>query len=771
MSDSSDERTLSQSDYELPSRVVGPYALVRLLGTGGMGEVWQAEQTEPFRRTVAVKLIKPGMDTRAVIARFDSERQALALMQHPNIAKVYDAGTTPAGRPYFVMEYVPGPPITDYADRHRLTLKQRLRLFLQVCDGVQHAHHKAIIHRDLKPPNVLVEEVDGQPRPKIIDFGLAKALGLQLTDKTLFTEAGAAVGTPAYMSPEQADSNESNVDTRTDVYSLGVILYELLVGALPFDFKESKRLGREAMLRQVLTEDPPRPSTRLKLLGPSSKSPAAQRREDERSLERKLRGELDWITVKALERERNRRYGSPTELAADIQRYLQNQAVVARPPSTSYRAAKFVARHRFAVASGFAAAALLTGFAITSAIQARRIARERDRANREAAASQRVADFMTSIFRVSDPSEARGNTVTARELLDRASSQVASELAKDPELQAQMMDVMGTAYLGLGMNSRARPLLEQSADLRTRVLGPENAATLLSKHHLAAAFYSEGRFAEAEKLDREVLALRRRVLGPEDPDTLRTMNNLANVVARQGRGMPDGPEHEARLAEAERLQREGLEIARRILGPEHPNTLGWMTNLAGTLGDQERYAEAAQLEQETIAIQRRVLGPDHPNTLGSTNNLAYALERLHRYGDAEALYREVLEIQRRVLGPEHPDSLLTMDNLNNTIAEQGRYAEAEKLCRETLEIRRRVLGSEHPDTALSAYELSGLLARQGRGNEALSFLHHAVDHGLEPSLALGLENEDDFKTLRNDPRFIALVAHAKERGAGAQKAK
>src|SRR5450432_3321860 len=300
--DARDDATLSEGSLLSSVQSIGPYRLVQRQGVGGMGEVWRAEQTEPLRRTVALKLIKAGMDTKAVVARFDSERQALALMDHPNIAKVFDAGATPEGRPYFVMEYVPGLPITDYCDKHRLTLKERLALFMQVCDGVQHAHQKAIIHRDLKPSNVLVEELDHKPVPKIIDFGLAKATGSRLTDMTMFTEVGVMLGTPAYMSPEQADSQERNIDTRTDVYSLGVILYQLLVGSLPFSSHDQRDQGTEVMLRKIREQEPTRPSTKIKSLGDSSSEFALQRREEPQALARHLRGELDWITLKALEK-------------------------------------------------------------------------------------------------------------------------------------------------------------------------------------------------------------------------------------------------------------------------------------------------------------------------------------------------------------------------------------------------------------------------------------------------------------------------------------
>ena len=354
---------LTLTDVSVPSSFssIGPYRLVHMLGVGGMGEVWRAEQTAPFHRTVALKLIKVGMDTRAVVARFESERQALALMEHPNIAKVFDAGATPEGRPFFVMEYVPGLPITTYCDNHRLTIKERLALFTQVCDGVQHAHQKAIIHRDLKPSNVLVGEFDQKPVPKIIDFGLAKATGPRLSQATMYTEVGGVVGTPDYMSPEQADSAERNIDTRTDVYSLGVILYELLVGALPFSSREMGGAGTPAMLQKMRAQEPTLPSSKLKSLGESSEDSAAKRQEQPQALRRHLRGELDWITMKALEKDRTRRYGSPSELAADINRYMKNEPVLAGQPSTMYRAGKFVQRHRFGVSVAAAVALLLIG--------------------------------------------------------------------------------------------------------------------------------------------------------------------------------------------------------------------------------------------------------------------------------------------------------------------------------------------------------------------------------------------------------------------------
>jgi len=758
MPDSSDE-TLSKSAVEHSFVSIGPYRLVQMLAVGGMGEVWRAEQTEPFHRTVALKLIKAGMDTRAVVARFESERQALALMEHPNIAKVFDAGTTPVGRPYFVMEYVPGLAITDYCDKHKLTIKERLALFMQVCEGVQHAHQKGVIHRDLKPSNVLVEELDSKAVPKIIDFGLAKAMGQRLTEMTMFTEVGGMVGTPDYMSPEQADRNERNIDTRTDVYSLGVILYELLVGALPFGSQELRAAGVEAMLQKVRQEEPLRPSTKLRTLGQSSKDSAVKRREEPESLQRHLRGELDWITMKALDKERTRRYGSPAELAADIERHLHDQPVLAGPPSASYRASKFVRRHRFGVGVAAAALLLLVTFAITMALQARRIAKERDRANREAETSKRVSEFMTNMFKVSDPGQARGNSVTAREILDKASKEIRAGLSTDPEVQAQMMHVMGGVYDNLGLYPQAQSLFTDAVETRRHVLGAENRKTLQSMSRLSGVLREQGNYAQAEQLQRDALATQLRTLGTEDPDTLDSMSQLASILYS-----------EARYGDAEKYGRTALDSQRRILGAEHASTLWSMDVLASVYSDEGRLADAEKLFAEGLAIRRRVLGPDHPDTLSLMDGYATTLAQEHHNDEAEKLLRETLSVRSRVLGPDHRDTLMSMNNLANMLFVEARYNEAERLERETLDLQRRVLGPNHPDTAMSIYNLGGIALHKGKRDEALSLLREAVDHGLAPNIALYLEKDPDLEPLHSDPRFTALIAHAKERAAAAQKA-
>ncbi len=695
---------LTIASVSIPRTVIGPYQLLELIGEGGMGEVWLAEQKQPVRRRVAIKLIKAGMDTREVVARFESERQALALMDHPAIAKVFDAGSTPEGRPYFVMEYVAGVPITTYCDKHKLTVRQRMELFIHVCEGVQHAHQKAIIHRDLKPSNILVTEVDGKPTPRIIDFGVAKALSQKLSAGTMYTRVGTIVGTLGYISPEQADSAGEDIDTRTDVYSLGVVLYELLVGALPLDFQ---KLAYDEVLRRLREQDAPRPSTKLLTLGGGSAITAQNRSADPPTLIRQLRGDPDAIALKALEKDRARRYPSASELAADIGRYLRNEPVIAHPPSTAYRAGKYVRRHKLGVGAALIAVLLLTGVAIVQSVELRRIRLERDRADR-------ITQFMTGMFRVSNPSEARGNTVTAQEILDKASTEIVAGLRNDPELQAKMMYTMAETYDGLGLYSRAQPLLERAIEIQRHVLGSRNAETLTSMSHLAEILALENHWDAAEKIQREVLDAQRHVLGPESPDTLWSMVNLAFILDWEGR-----------YAEAEKLQRAALEIRRRTLRPEHPDTIFVMSCLADTLQSLGRFSEAENLAQEAVNTQRRALGPEHPDTLGSMKILAKILNDEHRYAESASMARQVLEAQRRILGSQHGDTEDTMELLADSLAKEGLYPEAEKLVREELENDKR-LGPES-GTIITASDLAWILHQEGHLAEAEAVNREAIE--------------------------------------------
>jgi serine/threonine protein kinase len=776
---------------------IGPYHLLRILGEGGMGQVWLAEQTTPLKRKVALKLIRAGTYDGVTLERFQSERQSLAMMNHPAIAKVFDAGATPEGQPYFVMEFVEGRPITEYCDRKQLSIPERLKLFLQLCDGVQHAHQKAVIHRDLKPANVLVFDADGKATPRIIDFGLAKALTPLASGETMFTQVGSFLGTPGYMSPEQADPGVLDVDTRTDVYSLGVILYELLTGALPFGPKPARKVPLSELLRQLREDDPALPSTQVGKKATTEREVAmalAESRQTEpKRLVTQLRGDLDWITLKALEKDRSRRYGTASELASDIQRYLNSEPVLARPASVGYRLRKYVRRHRAGVAAAFIVIALLISSTVLELVQLQQTRRERDRATRERDRATRVTDFMTNMFNVADPSESRGNNITAREILDKGSKEVESGLANDPEIQAQMMNVMGVVYDKLGLYRQSEALLRKAAGTRektlghdnadtlqswnalsgpllhegkrteaekvlratvaaqTKVLGLEHPDTLTSMHNLANVLLHEAHYQEAEQLDRQVLAARLRVLGPEHPDTIRSMENLAIILARQNH-LPDAAPMEERV----------VELRRRLLGSTHPDTLNSIVNLANVYMYQHRYAEAEKLQREVLGIQQHVSGADHPDSISAMANLGLTLAYEHRYADAEQLERDTVESARRALGPEHPDTLHYMNNLADTLDAEHKDVEAESITRTVYEAQRRVVGVAHPDTAISAYNLGQLLLRRGHTEEALPLLREGVLHGPLIMFA-GIETDPDLKKLHGDPRFAEIVALARNR--------
>jgi eukaryotic-like serine/threonine-protein kinase len=672
-SDAPPPTTRTLESTETAGAVIGRYHLLQKIGEGGMGEVWLAEQKEPVRRRVALKLVKAGMNSREVIARFESERQALALMEHPAIAKVFDAGSTPQGAPYFVMEYVAGVPITAYCDNHRLSTRERLLLFTHVCEGVQHAHQKAIIHRDLKPSNILVTEVDGRPAPKIIDFGVAKALTHQLTADTMFTRVGALVGTPEYMSPEQALSSTEDIDTRTDVYSLGIILYELLAGAPPL---ELRRIAFDEFLRRLREDDAPKPSTRLRSQDPATSTEVARKRRTEpQTLAKLMRGDLDSIALKALEKDRARRYGSPSDLAADIARYLNNEAVLAVAPSAAYRARKFTRRHRWGLTTACAFALVLIAATIVSV-------RQSVRANREAAASQAVNDFLRNdlLAQASATSQSQAGVkvdpdIKVRTALDRAAARIGGKFPQQPEVEASIRETMGETYLDLRLFAEARRQLERALELRRTVSGPENLQTLKTMGHLARAYDEEGKVSQAEALQTQALQVARRVLGPDHPTTLAGMYTLAVVYSDQ-----------RKYAQAEALDNQVFETRRRVLGPEHPETLSSMGALAADYFYQRKYPQAEALESQVLQIRRRILGPDHPDALNTMNSLAVIYDREGKYPQAEDLDRQVLEVRRRVLGPEHPDTLVSVSNLGIAYRSQGKYAQAEAIYRAWLAI-------------------------------------------------------------------------------------
>jgi eukaryotic-like serine/threonine-protein kinase len=665
------------------------FQLLRKLGEGGMGQVWLAEQVSPVRRQVALKLIKAGIYDEACVERFQSERQSLAIMDHPAIARVFDAGSTPQGAPYFVMEYVAGVSITAYCDSHRLNTRERLELFVRVCEGVQHAHQKAIIHRDLKPSNILVTEVDGRPAPKIIDFGVAKALTRKLATEMTFTCAGAIVGTPEYMSPEQAGSPGEDIDTRTDVYSLGAVFYELLAGVPPLDLRP---IPFEEFLRRLREEEPPKPSTRI------------------RCQAKEICGDLDSIALKALEKDRLRRYSSPSDFAADIQRYLKNEAVLAVPPSLGYRAGKFARRYRGPLATACAFVLVLILAAAISIWQSVRATKQRDRADAESAAAQAIDDFLQNdLLGQASPANQPGPNakpnphLEVRTALDRAAARIAGRFDRQPDVEAAIRGTIGQTYLDLGLYPEARTQLERAFDLHSRVLGPENPKTLRTMSRLGTAARHQGKYAESEALFRRAMETQRRVLGAGHGDTLYSMNGLGTAYRGEGK-----------YAQAEALDRQDLEIRRRLLGPEHPNTLVPMTNLALDYREQGKYSLAEEISSQTLEMKRRVLGPEHPATLKSMNNLADIYSIQGKYAIAGKIYRETAQIQSRVLGREHPDTLLSMNNLAETFIYQRKYEQAGKLLNQTLEIKSRVFGPGDPNTLYTLWDFAFMYQREGK---------------------------------------------------------
>jgi non-specific serine/threonine protein kinase/serine/threonine-protein kinase len=647
------------------------------------------------------------MDSARVVARFNAERQALAVMDHPAIAKVFDAGTTPEGRPFFAMEYVRGESITSYCNKHRLTIQERLELFIQLCDGVQHAHQKGIIHRDLKPSNVLVTITDDRPVPRIIDFGIAKAVAQPLTEHSLFTELGMFVGTPEYMSPEQAEMTPLDVDTRSDVYSLGLVLYELLTGMLPFDRDALRKSGLDAMRRTIREAEAPRPSTRITKATSGSGDVATQRRTQPARLASLLRGDLDWITIKALEKDRTRRYATANALAVDIRRHLADEPVSAGPPGAAYRAAKFVRRHRASVSAAISLVVVLAAVAGLMAVQARRIAQERDRANQEAATARQVSDFLVGLFKVSDPSEARGNTLTAREILDRGARQLEGGLRDQPRVQARLQATIGTVFTGLGLYSEAQPLLDRAFQTQKRVVGEDTIETVATEHALADVYWYLEKYREAEPLYRDVIQRRTRLLGEDHQDTMKANFDLAGLYAL-----------EKRWDEFERLARDTLARQRRVLGDAHQDTVSSLNNLQYFYFQRGRYADAEPLALEVLEARRRAVGHDHPDTLRAMHNVATIYAASNRHDEAEATFLKTIEDKRRVLGDEHPDTCITLRRLAALYLTQKRYTAAEPLALAAYNGYAKRLGEHHAETRRSIEQLVTLYTATGQPAKA-----------------------------------------------------
>jgi eukaryotic-like serine/threonine-protein kinase len=670
---------------EKPGDKIGHYKLLQQIGEGGCGVVYMAEQEEPIRRRVAFKVIKLGMDTKQVIARFEAERQALALMDHPNIARVLDAGATDTGRPYFVMELVRGIRITDYCDQNNLCTEERLNLFIQVCHAIQHAHQKGIIHRDIKPSNILVTLNDGVPVPKVIDFGIAKATGGQLlTDKTLFTAFEQFIGTPTYMSPEQAEMTSLDIDTRSDVYALGVLLYELLTGHTPFDAKRLLSAGLDGMRRIIREQEPLRPSTCFSTLDEAEQTTVAKRRSSEPTrLIHQVQGDLDWIVMKCLEKDRTRRYETANGLANDILRHLNNEAVRARPPSRLYRFRQLVRRNKLVfAATGAVLLALLLGLALSTWLffregQAlrRTVAAEaaesrlREQAETEAVKSRQVARFLKDMLEGVGPSVALGrDTTMLREILDKTAERVGNDLTNQPEVELELRYIIGSAYHELGQFGAAAEMQRRALDLARTVHGKDDVKVADCLFVLACSLVRQINNAEAEQLFREALTMRRKLLGDKHPAVAQSLMGLGEVFGSEGR-----------RDEAESRLREALAILKQLPGTNKAVVVDALGTLATITWQHGKLAEAETLQRETLRQTRELWGSAHPFYAVALNNLGNILCSRNKPAEAERLQREALELDRRFKGAEHADSVNDFNNLLVTLSQQGKRDEAEPL--------------------------------------------------------------------------------------------
>ena len=737
----------------LPGTVIaGRYKLLEAIGEGGMGAVWVAEQMQPVRRKVALKLIKAGMDSKSVLARFEAERQALAVMDHPSIAKVLDGGLTETGRPFFVMEYVKGVPITEYCDATRLSVPERLNLFVQVCHAVQHAHQKGIIHRDLKPSNILVAPYDDKPVPKVIDFGLAKAIHQSLTERTLHTAHETVLGTPLYMSPEQAQLNNLDVDTRSDIYSLGVLLYELLTGTTPLEKQRFKEAVWDEIKRIIREEEAPRPSTRLSSSNTLASLAAGRQIEPER-LTKLVRGELDWIVMKSLEKDRARRYETANGFAMDVQRFLAGDPVLAVPPSTTYRLRKFARKHRAGLATAAAIMLLLVAGVALSTWQAVRATNaeaaalaerdqkeqarqaeeaqrkeaetQRDRAAKaekeakeQAAIAQAVNDFLQKdLLAQASPDHEPDRDLKLRTLLDRAAQKIEGKFDRQPLVEASIRQTVVETYIALGLFAAAQPHLERAFDLRRSHLGEEHRSTLKSLNDLAFVLREQGKIADAVALYRRTLDLRRRALGEEDPDTVITMSELELLLERQGNP-----------AEAELLLRKVVAVRRRVHGDEHPWTLSAMSRLMDVQQAQGKLTVADQeaARRKLLEATRRVHGDAHPVVVMNLTDLVELLWRQGKLEEAERLCRDGLETARRVLGEEHHRTLVLTIYLGELLRGRGDAAAAEPLLVKGLESSRRSVGDEHWTTLAALATLAALYRDQGKYDQAEALAAEAV---------------------------------------------
>ncbi len=736
---------------------IGPYRLQRLIGRGGMGAVFLAERADgQFERQVAVKLIRPGQASEDAVRRFLAERQILSRLQHPAIARLYDGGVTANGLPYYVMEYVDGAPVTLWCDERRLPIQDRLRLFQTICEAVDYAHRNLTVHRDLKPGNILVT---AEGRAKLLDFGIAKLLAAPDAPAPALTATRHRPLTPEYAAPEQFSGGA--VTTATDVYGLGVVLYELLAGRRPHG---AKTTSWEELERAVAGEEPAAPSAAV------DEAAAGARGSRLDKLRKALAGDLDKICIKALHKEPDRRYHSAAQLRDDIGRHLNGLPVAARPDTRRYRAAKFVRRHRAGVATAAGVFLLVAGFAAVVAVQAVRLARERDKA-------RRVSELFVDLFTVADPDRARGETVSVREILDRGAESIDRGLAGQDDVQSSLMETVGRVYHKLGLYERAAPLLEKAVVLKARAFGVEDREVAEATHRLGLLLNDQGRYDAAIMTLQRALELRRKTLGPQDPLLAQSMTYLGLAHLRKGdikaaeplfteavsRHRRTGRAPPADFADSltglamlhygkgayavsEPLMREALGLQRTALGADHPQIADTLNNLGSVLSRLGRDAEAEPIQREALAIHRKTRGGDHPRVATTLNNLALILFVRGDYAGAEPLYRESLAIRRVKLAAAHPDLAQSLSNLGLLLQNTERFDESEKLYAEALAIRRKTLGPRHVNIVQSLNNLGQLLQAKGDPARAEALLRESLDMvrallgGQHPFTAISLNN-------------------------------
>jgi len=711
---------------------IGRYKILEVLGEGGMGTVYLAEQTAPIRRRVAVKLVRAARFDRQTAHRFEAERQALARMSHPAIAQVYEAGDTESGQPFFAMEHVPGVPITKYCDRERLSIEQRIDLFCAVCGGIQHAHQKGILHRDIKPANILVATEQGRPVPKIIDFGIAKALDPAAGESQL-TVDGMVVGTPSYLSPESvaAAGEGADPDTRSDVFALGVLLFELLVGSRPFGKAGNSLLE---ILRLVGEGEVPPPSARWRELdGESRARLAAARATTPAALARRLAGDLDAIVLQATARDRDRRYGSAAELAADLERHRRFRPISARPPGRFYALGKLVRRHRAAAIGAVLVFAALAAGVVARSLEARRANQEAAAARRAEAETRQVVEFLVDLFEVNDPGTARGETITARELLDRAAADIRSRLGEQPLARARLLDTIGLVYRRMDLPGPARPLLEEALAIRERELGAAHPEVATSLDHLGDLLWIGGEYPGAEEALRRALAIREAALGPDAPEVAEVLDHLGSVY-----------EIQAKYAEALPLLERALAIREARFGPDDLEVAASLDDLGVCKLDQGDAAAAEPYFRRALAIREARLGPDHPDVAVSANGLAIALFQLDRAEESIAAHRRALAVREKVFGPESSPVAQSLNNLASVYVGLGRLDESEGALLRAAAIWQKVLGSEHPRYGIVLYNLADTYHDRGEPARAEPLFERVVAifekaYGpTHPRLAYGL---------------------------------